>query len=587
MRKLFLLSMICGITLGAQAQVPKNYSLTLIAEGNFGTPNGDIYKTSRVNGSSTVQQALFRTANNMTTGIDVLQDFDYNGNKAILCGKGAQPLKLAVVNYPAMDTVFTVSSGLGAGIQRCGMVSPHKAYLFPATGAVMRYVDIDNQTIGNVSDPNSYFSNGVHSMIGYNNAMYVAYGNKVVKIDTLTQTAVSSIAPGITAINTMVKDTANNCLWLLGKSGTTNALVKISVNNGDAVGTPILLTGFTNAKLLRVGPNKLYFVSTNKFYIYDLANPVVPTTPIHTSILPGSTASLMYDRSFIVDPLSGDFAYASAGNYVAPGYYAIVNGTDSSIIDTGNFENAAIPNELFLRTWPVTITPTWDTTSLPQLFAECAINLIAPTANYGAQLVVGTTDSMMISGQGNHTVTWKYVSGTDSITQVQYLTIADTSAPVPDMALLFPLSGICPYTLIPPTATDNCEGSITGTTDSLTFNTAGNYTITWTYTDSLGNSRTQEQLLTVTCEQTGILKPQSLQAKVYPNPADQLIHIAFNNKTQATLIIYNLLGQKVWSQSINAQSVSLETGKLSEGIYMLELTNSAAERYYQKIIIKH
>lgn len=584
MRKLFLLSMICGITLSAQAQQPKNYRLTLVAEGNFGSTNGDIYSTSRINGMTTVNQALYQDANG-TVGINVLQDFDFNGNKAIICGKGSSPLKLAVVNYPGMDTVFTVSSGLGAGIQRCGMVSPHKAYIAAASGGAIRLVDIDNQTISLVNDPNAHFANGVHAMVAYNNALYVAYPTKVVKIDTLTQTAVSSILPGITAVNTMVKDTANNCMWLLGKSGTTNAVVKINMSN-DSVSAPVLLPGFTAAKLLRVGPGKLYFVSGTSFYIYDINTATVAATPIHTSVLSGNSSSLMYDRSFTVDPVSGDFAYASAGAFVSPGNYCIVDGTDSSIIVMSDFENAAIPNELFLETWTTPLAQ-WDTTALPQLFAECSINLTAPTALYNNQPVTGTTDTMSFNSPGNHLIEWKYVMNNDSITQVQLLTIADTTAPQPDEVQLAALTVACPYTLIAPTATDNCAGTVTGTTDSLTFTTAGNYTITWTYTDSAGNSSIQEQSLTVDCTTTSLDGQQGLQARVYPNPADNYIHIAFEKTAAGSITLYNLLGQKVWSKNIQSTTEMIATDHLSNGVYMLELSGRQSERYYQKIIIRH
>ncbi len=583
MKKLLLLSMICGLNIHVQAQQsPKNYRLTLVAEGNFGTPNGDLYTSSRINGNTTTAQALYQGANS-TTGIDVLQDFDFNGNKAILCGKGAQPLKLAVVNYPAMDTVFTVSSGLGAGIQRCGMVSPHKAYIAAASGGAIRLVDIDNQTISLVNDPNAHFANGVHSMLGYNNAMYVAYATKVVKIDTVTQTAVSSIAPGITAVNTMVKDTANHCLWLLGKSGTTNAIVKIDVTNNDAVSAPILLSGFTNAKLLRVGPGKLYFVSGTSFYVYDINTATVATTPIHTSILAGSAFSLMYDRSFTVDPVSGDFAYASAGTFTAPSHYCIIDGTDSSVIVSSNFENASIPNELFLKTW----TEPWDTTALPQLFAACSINLTAPTALYNNQPVTGITDTMSISGQGNHLIEWTYVMGNDTITQLQLLTIADTEPPQPDQPQLADLSGPCPYTLTVPTATDNCIGTVTATTDSLTFTIAGHYTVTWTYTDSAGNSSTQQQSLTVNCSGTSLEVLQPLQAKLYPNPADASLTIELPVKDSYQLYLINALGQVQYLKAGTGDQFIVATKSLPEGLYLLNIINSKGLSSHQKIMIQH
>ncbi|RYZ22533.1 MAG: HYR domain-containing protein [Chitinophagaceae bacterium] len=52
----------------------------------------------------------------------------------------------------------------------------------------------------------------------------------------------------------------------------------------------------------------------------------------------------------------------------------------------------------------------------------------------------------------------------------------------------------CAVTVPAPTATDNCGGIITGTTnDATTYNQQGSYIIHWTYTDAAGNSTSQDQ----------------------------------------------------------------------------------------------
>ncbi len=583
MRKLFLLSMTLGVATLGIAQQAKNYRLTVVAEGNFGTPNGDVFRVLRQNQTNPIVQGpLYQNANNISTGVDVLQDFDFWNTKAIVCGKGSQPLKFAVVNYPNMDTVFTVSSVLGAGLQRCGMVSDHKAYILAANSNVVRYVDIDNQTIANVADPGNHFASGVHSMIGYNATMYVANSTKVVRIDTATQTTSGSIVTGLTAINTMVKDTANQCLWLLGKSGTTNAIVKIEVNNNNTVSAPILLNGFTNAKLLRVGPNKLYFVSGSGFYIYDVGTQVVPTAPVYTTAFTGF--SVMYDRSFAVDPVSGDFAYSAAGAFVAPGLFEIIDGTNFSKIDSGAITGAAIPNELFLTTWPFS---SWDTTNLPSLYAQCGITLDAPVALLGNNTVTGVTQQLTYQAQGSYIVEWKYVLGTDSITQIQLLTIADTTAPVPDIAQLPELNVTCPYILIPPTATDNCFGTVNGTTDSLTYTTAGNYTLIWTYTDSAGNSATQQQLLTITCDGTSVAELRTIQTSTYPNPANTLLTIALQETDNYTFTLVNPIGQTVVNFTQRDKTFKLNVENLPEGLYLLHVSNSKGLNASKKVIVKH
>ncbi|MDF1573094.1 MAG: HYR domain-containing protein, partial [Bacteroidales bacterium] len=79
------------------------------------------------------------------------------------------------------------------------------------------------------------------------------------------------------------------------------------------------------------------------------------------------------------------------------------------------------------------------------------------------------------------------------------ITVVDDVSPIPDVATLPTVTGECSATIgAAPTATDACAGTITGTTsDALTYNTQGTYTVTWTYDDGNGNIITQEQTVIV------------------------------------------------------------------------------------------
>jgi hypothetical protein len=72
--------------------------------------------------------------------------------------------------------------------------------------------------------------------------------------------------------------------------------------------------------------------------------------------------------------------------------------------------------------------------------------------------------------------------------------------PVPDRASLPALSGECSVVIMHfPTATDAVSHSVTATTsDPLTYNKPGTYTVHWTYTDALGNIAQQNQSVVVT-----------------------------------------------------------------------------------------
>jgi len=77
--------------------------------------------------------------------------------------------------------------------------------------------------------------------------------------------------------------------------------------------------------------------------------------------------------------------------------------------------------------------------------------------------------------------------------------LCDDVPPVPDVDPLAVITGECSAT-IPgaPTATDYCDGAVTGTTsDPLTYTTQGTFYVTWTYTDSKMNSSTQMQTVIV------------------------------------------------------------------------------------------
>jgi gliding motility-associated-like protein len=78
--------------------------------------------------------------------------------------------------------------------------------------------------------------------------------------------------------------------------------------------------------------------------------------------------------------------------------------------------------------------------------------------------------------------------------------VEDNTAPV--APIIADAEGQCSVTVTAPTTTDVCDGSlITGTTtDPLSYTSQGTYVITWTFTDSSGNSSTVLQNAIVVSE---------------------------------------------------------------------------------------
>ena len=92
--------------------------------------------------------------------------------------------------------------------------------------------------------------------------------------------------------------------------------------------------------------------------------------------------------------------------------------------------------------------------------------------------------------------TVRVITGNTS-TQTQEVVINDVTAPVADLATLDDVTAECEVgSLTAPTATDNCDGAITGTT-GVTFPITESTTVTWTYEDASGNISNQLQNIVI------------------------------------------------------------------------------------------
>gem|GEM_PF-805336 len=82
-------------------------------------------------------------------------------------------------------------------------------------------------------------------------------------------------------------------------------------------------------------------------------------------------------------------------------------------------------------------------------------------------------------------------------TPVQTVSIS-CPAPVPTVTNLPTITAQCSTTLVAPTASSACAGTITGTTTSpTTYSAEGTYSVTWSYNDNNGNIVTQNQTVVI------------------------------------------------------------------------------------------
>jgi HYR domain/Galactose oxidase, central domain len=164
--------------------------------------------------------------------------------------------------------------------------------------------------------------------------------------------------------------------------------------------------------------------------------------------------------------------------------------------DAGNTSTCSFKVTVVDNTKPVP-----DAASLPDVIAQCSANLpAAPTATDNCDGVIsGTPSNPGPFGQGDYIITWTFKDNAgNSSTQNQAIHVHDTIAPVPNASSLPDVNEQCSANLpAAPAATDNCDGAIIGTTTSTGPFGQGDFTIVWTFSDSHGNSSTQNQAVHV------------------------------------------------------------------------------------------
>ena len=140
-----------------------------------------------------------------------------------------------------------------------------------------------------------------------------------------------------------------------------------------------------------------------------------------------------------------------------------------------------------------------ESITLADATGECSATVVAPTTqdNCSGTITATTNDPMTYNEQGEYVVTWTFNDGNGNITTVdQDVIVKDVTAP--ESITLADATGECSVTVAAPTTTDNCAGSITGTTsDPLTYERQGTYQVTWNFDDAYGNTTTATQKVVV------------------------------------------------------------------------------------------
>jgi len=237
----------------------------------------------------------------------------------------------------------------------------------------------------------------------------------------------------------------------------------------------------------------------------DTISIVVDTTPPEITTSPeNDTIPADENCQAVIGDYTGEISFSDLTDpdpavMQSPAPGTVIEETDREIIITVTDEAGNTATTTFHLHLADVLPPVPQQTTLEPLQGQCALTVEEiPVAldNCNGEITGTTDDPLTFSEQGNYTIVWSFDDGNGNITtQEQSVHIADTTPPVANEITLQEVQEQCIVSeLTPPTATDNCDGPVTGTTDAVFPITAQGVTVvTWTFTDAAGNSAVQEQ----------------------------------------------------------------------------------------------
>ncbi|MBL0735617.1 gliding motility-associated C-terminal domain-containing protein [Flavobacterium sp. GN10] len=221
------------------------------------------------------------------------------------------------------------------------------------------------------------------------------------------------------------------------------------------------------------------------------------TTTLTTTTNANSPTYVWYKNNDIISgETSSSLVVNSDGDYKVKVKNTVTGCEQTSAVSTVNVSDTEKP-----------VKPT-----LADITGECSATVTAPTTtdNCKGTVTGTTTDPLTYNAQGTYTINWSFSDGNGNVeTATQKVIIKDTQKPV--KPTLADVTGECSATVTAPTTTDNCAGTVTGTTtDPLTYNAQGTYTINWSFSDGNGNVETDTQKVII----------KDMQKPVKPTLAD-------------------------------------------------------------------
>lgn len=348
--------------------------------------------------------------------------------------------------------------------------------------------DVCSGTVqGTTSDALTYSTQGTHSITW---TYTDGEGNSVTQTQIVVIDDVTDPVPNSASLDTL----AGECSVSVSTTPTATDACEGTITATTSDPTSYSTQGTHTVTWSFDDGNGNTATQTQVVYIEDTQAPVPANTTLDTVFAQCSTTVSTVPTAqdncggTITATTTDPLTYSNIGTYTIAWEYADGNGNDVSQTQVVSISD--------------TMAPIPDN-ALDTIFGQCSASISGtPTATDSCEgtITATTNDALSYSTQGSHVVTWTYTDFYgNSSTQTQVVEVADTEAPIPSLTALDTVFGQCSAAITTtPTAVDSCEGTVNATTnDALSYSSQGTHIVTWTYTDSHGNSATQQQVVEI------------------------------------------------------------------------------------------
>jgi hypothetical protein len=330
-----------------------------------------------------------------------------------------------------------------------------------------------------------------------NNAVSnTTYNTKVINITKF----VDSVAPTITAPSD---------ISLEAEGATTSVTLgsASAVDDFDTV-TPIISNDAPTQSLFTVGTHTVTWTATDStgnestaeqtITISDTTKPVLSIAPSIVLEATAGTTTVDLGQATATDLVDGSITpTADATGPFGLGVHTVTwQATDNA----GNIATATQTVTIVDSTAPTIVAPANITAEATGALTAVQLGTATATDLVDGNVTI-SADMASPFAVGTHTITWTATDDLNNQTSAtQIVTITDSGAPVftalPDVSIEA-TGATTPITLNGVTATDLIDGSVTASSNANTSYAVGSYPITWTATDSAGNSASTTQTLIV------------------------------------------------------------------------------------------